>query len=72
MLREDKQGGRKSHRPSLLALYGTYVGWEQAGEGGGGRWTSMDAVLLIPPGRSLQEPRLTYLLIHVPARLLSD
>lgn len=35
MLREDKQGGRKSHRPSLLALYGTYVGWEQAGEGGG-------------------------------------
>lgn len=60
----------KSHRASLLALYATSVGWEQAG--GGGRWTTMDAVLLTPPGRSLQEPRLTYLLIHVPARLLSD
>lgn len=65
---------RGKEKPPSLSLGPV---WHICGMGasrgrGGGRWTTMDAVLLTPPGRSLQEPRLTYLLIHVPARLLSD
>lgn len=72
MLREDKQGEGKATVPLSWPCMAHMWDGSKQGKGGGGRWTTMDAVLLTPPGRSLQEPRLTYLLIHVPARLLSD